>query len=232
MDVAAAITLRAIQLNPNNPAYWLSRGFTGKPLEWIEIISQTTKMTAFAVVNRANQLNPNNPLYWLSRGFSERPPNWQELVSTHKYITIVPSWGQYLNQTLVTCGHGLHKAVCWLCTWKGLLFLGTTIAVGVISYHLYLRHKEQIHHYANNIPLYYNNARSSIVSNMAVLPGYYSSTKDTVTNSYLWRNGVVTPYNYTATGVMYTAGGLYNLARSVGYYCGINAPKDSKPESD
>lgn len=32
---AAALALRTVQLNPNNPAYWLSRGFTGKPLDWI-----------------------------------------------------------------------------------------------------------------------------------------------------------------------------------------------------
>ncbi len=49
---------RANQLNPNNPAYWSSRG----------IPSGVLPAEKASLDNRTNQLNPEHPAYALSRG--------------------------------------------------------------------------------------------------------------------------------------------------------------------
>ncbi|KAG2846488.1 hypothetical protein JG687_00013111 [Phytophthora cactorum] len=55
--LSAATNNRTNQLNPNNPAYYSSRGQS-------ESSSRSSKT---AINNRANQLNPNNPAYHKSR---------------------------------------------------------------------------------------------------------------------------------------------------------------------
>lgn len=52
----------ANQMNPNNDAYWQSRGYSERPDDWEEI------STSSYDDNHANQLNPNNQAYWQSRG--------------------------------------------------------------------------------------------------------------------------------------------------------------------
>ena len=58
----------ANQMNPNNDAYWESRGFDGRPDDWEDHDDGDDGNDD----NRANQLNPNNDAYWASRG-EERP---------------------------------------------------------------------------------------------------------------------------------------------------------------
>ena len=58
---------RANQMNPNNDAYWQSRGYDERPDDWED---QADDDTADNDDNRANQLNPNNDAYWSSRGQS------------------------------------------------------------------------------------------------------------------------------------------------------------------
>lgn len=60
---------RANQMNPNNSAYWQSRGYESRPQNW-------DRQTNHATNNRANQLNPNNTAYWKSRGYKRRPSDW------------------------------------------------------------------------------------------------------------------------------------------------------------
>ena len=61
----------ANQLNPNNDAYWESRGYDERPEDWEggdgHMYSQSE------LDNRANQLNPEHDAYWQSRGFEGRP---------------------------------------------------------------------------------------------------------------------------------------------------------------
>ena len=52
----------ANQCNPNNDAYWDSRGEDGRPDDWEDEDGDQD-----AVDNRANQLNPNSDAYWESR---------------------------------------------------------------------------------------------------------------------------------------------------------------------
>ena len=59
---------RANQMNPNNDAYWQSRGHDERPEDWEDPGDDDDGNDD----NRANQLNPNNDAYWLSRGV-ERP---------------------------------------------------------------------------------------------------------------------------------------------------------------
>lgn len=65
------------QENPNNDAYWKSRGYISRPENWRELIEEEIAQTQDDLDNRSNQLNPNNDSYWKSRGYSERPDNWE-----------------------------------------------------------------------------------------------------------------------------------------------------------
>ena len=60
---------RANQMNPNNDAYWQSRGYDERPEAWED---GDDDGDAADDDNRANQLNPNNDAYWSSRGV-EKP---------------------------------------------------------------------------------------------------------------------------------------------------------------
>ena len=56
----------ADQMNPNNDAYWDSRGEDGRPDDWEDIIDDGQSQEELD--NHANQMNPNNDAYWSSRG--------------------------------------------------------------------------------------------------------------------------------------------------------------------
>lgn len=56
---------RADQMNPNNDAYWQSRGYDERPEDWED---RSDDDDSGDDDNRANQLNPNNDAYWSSRG--------------------------------------------------------------------------------------------------------------------------------------------------------------------
>ena len=58
----------ADQMNPNNDAYWQSRGYDERPDDWEDEDSDQVDMD-----NHADQLNPNNDAYWQSRGQDGRP---------------------------------------------------------------------------------------------------------------------------------------------------------------
>ena len=60
---------RADQMNPNNDAYWESRGYDERPDDWEGGDDEDDDGDDD---NRSNQLNPNNDAYWSSRG-EERP---------------------------------------------------------------------------------------------------------------------------------------------------------------
>ena len=60
---------RADQMNPNNDAYWESRGYDERPDDWEGEVDDDNDGDDD---NRSNQLNPNNDAYWSSRG-EERP---------------------------------------------------------------------------------------------------------------------------------------------------------------
>lgn len=49
---------RANQKNPDNVAYWKSRGWDEMP-------------------SRGAMSNPNNDAYWVLKGYEERPDNWE-----------------------------------------------------------------------------------------------------------------------------------------------------------
>ena len=53
---------RANQMNPNNDAYWESRGYEERPDDWVDEDKDDSNDD-----NRANQLNPNNDAYRSSR---------------------------------------------------------------------------------------------------------------------------------------------------------------------
>ena len=57
----------ANQMNPNNEAYWESRGYDERPDDW-EDRAEEDDSTQAELDNRANQLNPNNEAYDSSRG--------------------------------------------------------------------------------------------------------------------------------------------------------------------
>ena len=57
---------RADQMNPNNDAYWQSRGHDGRPDDWEGHLEDEDE--GGDDDNRANQLNPNNDTYRSSRG--------------------------------------------------------------------------------------------------------------------------------------------------------------------
>ena len=69
---------RSDQMNPNNDAYWDSRGYDGRPDDWESYSSSSTQSSD----NRSNQLNPNNDAYWQSRGYDERPNDWASPVES------------------------------------------------------------------------------------------------------------------------------------------------------
>lgn len=66
---------RSRQLNPNNDAYWRSRGYDERPTNWEYGIYDYSKDE---LDNHSNQLNPNNDAYWQSRGYDERPDDWDD----------------------------------------------------------------------------------------------------------------------------------------------------------
>lgn len=68
----------ANQLNPNNDAYWQSRGYDERPDNWEDLMQEEDEETKANLDNYSNQLNPNNDAYWQSRGYDERPDNWRE----------------------------------------------------------------------------------------------------------------------------------------------------------
>ena len=56
---------RADQMNPNNDAYWESRGYDERPDDWERGVDDDDDGDDD---NRSNQLNPNNDAYRSSRG--------------------------------------------------------------------------------------------------------------------------------------------------------------------
>ena len=68
----ADIDNHANQMNPNNDAYWESRGFDERPEDWDdrEDVEATDghEPTQAELDNHANQLNPNSDMYTSSRG--------------------------------------------------------------------------------------------------------------------------------------------------------------------
>ena len=58
----------ANQMNPNNDAYWESRGFDDRPDDWEDRAEDEHGPTQAELDNRANQLNPNSDAYMNSRG--------------------------------------------------------------------------------------------------------------------------------------------------------------------
>ena len=80
---------RANQMNPNNPAYWKSRGWSGRPTDW--------KARTYGTYdnNRANQLNPNNSAYWKSRGYTQPP----QATKTYRVpVRGIPASGETVSQ--------------------------------------------------------------------------------------------------------------------------------------
>ncbi len=70
---------RSNQLNPNNDAYWQSRGHNERPDDWEEKTQDgNEEYSQSELDNHANQMNPNNDAYWQSRGEDERPDDWEE----------------------------------------------------------------------------------------------------------------------------------------------------------
>ena len=63
---------RADQMNPNNDAYWESRGYDERPDDWEDRDDGDDDGDDGDDDNRANQLNSNNDAYWASRG-EEQP---------------------------------------------------------------------------------------------------------------------------------------------------------------
>ena len=59
---------RADQMNPNNDAYWQSRGYDERPEDWEDRADDDDGADDD---NRANQLNSNNDVYWSSRGVEQ-----------------------------------------------------------------------------------------------------------------------------------------------------------------
>ena len=55
---------RSDQMNPNNDAYWDSRGYDGRPDDWEDRVSDDHD---YDNDNRSNQMNPNNDAYHQSR---------------------------------------------------------------------------------------------------------------------------------------------------------------------
>ena len=97
---------RANQMNPNNPAYYQSRGMmSGAPRQNAKQSQNTSNQMnpnnpayyqsrGIATVgscqnknpsqNRSNQMNPNNPAYHQCRGNSSRPKDWESILQKSK----------------------------------------------------------------------------------------------------------------------------------------------------
>lgn len=72
---------RANQLNPNNDAYWQSRGYDERPNDWQEHSAYSSESYDYSyqeLNNHSSQLNDNNDAYWQSRGYAERPGDWEK----------------------------------------------------------------------------------------------------------------------------------------------------------
>ena len=68
MDRKSDFDNHADQLNPNNDAYWDSRGYDGRPDDWEELVSEDEHEISQADLdNHADQLNPNSDTYSKSR---------------------------------------------------------------------------------------------------------------------------------------------------------------------
>lgn len=89
---------RANQLNPNNDAYWQSRGYDQRPDNWEDIYNNDYYYSQDEIDNRANQLNPNNDAYWQSRGYDERPDNWEDAYEDDDYSYSQDDWDNYSDQ--------------------------------------------------------------------------------------------------------------------------------------
>jgi len=63
---------RSDQMNPNNDAYWESRGYDERPDDW-----EYRSDDSYHDDNRSNQMNPNNDAYWQSRGYDGRHDDWE-----------------------------------------------------------------------------------------------------------------------------------------------------------
>jgi len=72
----ASLDNRSNQLNPNNDAYYQSRGYDERPSDW-ESNSSNHEYSQDELDNHSNQLNSNNDAYWQSRGYDERPDDWK-----------------------------------------------------------------------------------------------------------------------------------------------------------
>lgn len=67
---------RSDQMNPNNDAYYESRGYDERPDDWETSNYSSSTYSSSVGNNRSNQLNPNNDAYYQSRGYDERPDDW------------------------------------------------------------------------------------------------------------------------------------------------------------
>ena len=68
MDRKSDLDNHADQLNPNNDAYWDSRGCDGRPDDWEELVNEDEHgISQAALDNHADQLNPNSDTYSKSR---------------------------------------------------------------------------------------------------------------------------------------------------------------------
>ncbi|KAF7274977.1 hypothetical protein GWI33_012306 [Rhynchophorus ferrugineus] len=62
-----AMDNKSNQNNPNNEAYWKSRGYNSKPPNWKDRQNENPTMSKAAQDFRSQQLNPNNKSYYSSR---------------------------------------------------------------------------------------------------------------------------------------------------------------------
>ncbi len=83
------------QMNPNNDAYWESRGYDERPEDW-EDGGNERDYSNSDMDNHSNQMNPNNDAYWQSRGYDERPDNWGDGKNERGYKK--SDWDNHSNQ--------------------------------------------------------------------------------------------------------------------------------------
>ena len=84
---------RSDQMNPNNDAYYQSRGYDERPDDWnSQSYSSSTYSRSYSAPeynNRSNQLNPNNDAYWKSRGHDDRSDEGNNTITqsnkSHEY---------------------------------------------------------------------------------------------------------------------------------------------------
>jgi len=66
-------------MNPNNDAYWESRGYDERPNDWEGVRNNSSyDYSKSDLNNRSNQLNSNNDTYWRSRGYEKKPDEWDD----------------------------------------------------------------------------------------------------------------------------------------------------------